>query len=378
MPAAAAALVLTGVLTLGERARVPAALLPLMILFVTFTLATGARGDVFETVKSMGVVGGWLAALWGGAVANRRERRLVVRVFLVVAFCQVLVMLGETILASDLVRSRIAATSGEAYVLRPNLVLGFGINRAQGTLGYPIPASTFLVVALTVVVFVRVASLLVRIMLVAFLSAGVLLTGTRGGLLALAVALAVGLVARSGVGLLARIVVAVVSAVGVIVVAPRFGDSLATGDEAFVHRFNILRAAGDIFHRPLGDLLIGSGLNSHGELYATGLLAQGTTGALDNAYVSLLVWMGLVGAAVVLGYLLVAFVSARRDLKPVLVAMAVHFVTYDALGWHAIALILWFVVGVALQRPADAVVLARTPRGSPVARPHQAEVLRVG
>ncbi|MBG6056997.1 putative membrane protein [Cryobacterium sp. MP_M5] len=323
------------------------------LLVAALVLPTIVQSDLQTSAKSLGIGLMWLLALFTGASLTRTERLHFLRYFIVIGCLEAVLSIGESLLKLDLVRDLITGSTSDAtYLVRGNVVLGDWTNRAQGTLGHPIPFAAFIAIALLILLFSgAVESRAVKIPCGLLLATGIALSGARSAAAALAVGFAVYCLsllisARGNVKAdprlrLAALATMALAAVGVFF----FARAAVIGDFSLLHRGAVLDATKDLAGLPVLRFIFGSGYNAAPKLYEAGFLHADGLQVIDNAVVSELVVSGVVG--VVLLCLLVAFgIRHSSHFGRALIATFVaFFFFFDLFSWHAIAFLFFAALG---------------------------------
>ena len=179
-PLIAAILVLAGMLFHTKSFRIPTAAFWLFIMIAAYAMSSAASGSMENFTKSLSIGLMWMMAVIIGANMQSGEKTKFLGIVLIAAILEALLAAGETLVGSADIRSLIAAAQDGQYLVRPNTILGSWTNRAQGTIGYPIPLAHFLTLSVALALFVPTRiSALKRLLLVLILFVGILLTGTR-------------------------------------------------------------------------------------------------------------------------------------------------------------------------------------------------------
>lgn len=370
---------IVGLLSFGPRLRIPVSMLGMLLLTMLLVVSTGAREGTSDTAKALGIGLMWSTALLCGWVMDAKMRQVLVRFLLIVAAIETGVAVLESLVNSEVVRTFVAGTTEDLYIVRDNTILGDWTNRAQGTLGYPIPLAHLLSLAWVMAAVSGAVRGPWQWALVAWLTLGIALTGTRTALVAVVVAVLVFIIVRRRKQVMAVLAAVIAGAVGVVVLINYLALAEAADDASFTHRVGVIQAAQQLFDRDIQHVLFGSGVNSQSSLVGA-IFKDGVTGAVDNAYITVFISAGLLGFLVFLSYFLTAFVVATPATRAILALFGVFFFSYDAVWWHLIAVLFWITVGTAFgerrDRRATAVLVdlhqLRQPRlaskGAPVAK----------
>nr|RZI35513.1 hypothetical protein BJQ95_02101 [Cryobacterium sp. SO1] len=341
--------------------RLPKSSILVALLSLMLVLPTVVQSDLNTTAKSFGIGAMWVLVFLSAANIKRDQRRRVAVAFVVAACAEAVLAILESLVKVEFVRELITGSAAEQrYILRDNLILGDWTNRAQGTLGYPIPFAAFLVVGL----FVALLSGVIRgrlwvLSVVVLLTTGIILSGTRSAAAALAVGLAtwcVSLVVSAhlhkkklpGVRL-AVVATLIVGAAGVAFLI----RSVLIGDFSLLHRGAVIDTAWGLRDLPLLRLLFGSGYNSAPILFDEGILSTGGLETIDNALITQMIVSGLVGLLLLVSILVLAVKRADLATRSVLTALVAFYFFFDVMAWHAMTGILLGAVGFAATTKPD-------------------------
>lgn len=339
--------------------------LPLVLLLafaVLFVASTVATADTSRIAKAGGIAAMWavlaVAGLWmsrsRGEMASRIEP-----VVLAIGLVQVAISLLEAADAPA-IRTWVAANAEGVYDLRLNTILGDWTIRTQGTFGYPIPLAAFLAVALVVVAAGRRPPL-VRLAVAAAFMVGIMLTGSRSGLIAAAAGVSVVLLVRlwekRGTRDFTRTlgVLVGVTVLGLGVGMYYFVRALSSGDFSLIHRSSMVSSTFE-FLLGAGPLtaVFGVGYGGVERAIASGDLGSVDTPVVDNAYLSAFLNSGILGGLIFVGLVVVSAVVARWAVaRGVIVAIGASFFFFDAMQWHAIAALFCVTVGAVAEPPSQ-------------------------
>jgi len=352
-PVIVAVALIIALLSFGGGLRIPLSMLGVLALTVILVVSTGAREGTSDTVKALGIGLMWSSALLCGMAMDANVRRFLVRFLLVVATIETGVAVLETLVGLEAIRGSVAGTTSDVYIVRANTILGDWTNRAQGTLGYPIPLAHFLSIAWILTAVSDAIRGRWRWMLLVWLTLGILLTGTRTALVAVAVGLVVAVLVRSRRRVIPVFIVIVAAFGGAGFLANYLAQADESNDASFTHRFGVLQAAQQLFGRDIAYVLFGSGVNSQGSLFGGVIFQDGVTGAIDNTYLTMFICAGLLGFIIFIGFFVTAFIAASTPTRAVLAVFGVFFFSYDAVWWHLIATLFWLTIGMAFAERRD-------------------------
>ncbi|MFF2316484.1 O-antigen ligase family protein [Arthrobacter sp. NPDC058097] len=352
-PLLAGLLIFAGSLPYLQRFRVPSSAILVGLLVAVYVAASAASGVTDNFVKSLSIGFLWFVAFLVAANVEPNEKSRFFKLVLVAAVLELAIAVGETLIGLPSIRSMVAATQDGIYTVRPNTILGAWTNRAQGTIGYPIPLAHFFALGLAIVVFAHLGlSIFNRWLAAILLFAGILLTGTRSGVAAALASLAAGLlVSRRGEQSKLRIwllvLLATAALLGVLILMDQ--ENLST-DGSFTHRVGVLTSIGEIVRLPAERVLFGSGLNSHESLFELGYLGTSGTFAVDNGFITLLIYTGVVGLVSFLVVTGRALGHGTPDEVSVLVGSLTFSMTYDFINWHLHAALFFAMAGLTFSR----------------------------
>lgn len=338
------------------------------LVFILSTVGAATGGE--RVAKAAGIALMWVVV--AAAAATLRDdrpsaRRLGLTV-VVAAGVQVVIVALETLAGWELVRRWVAANTDGIYELRANTILGDWTIRAQGTLGYPIPLAAFLAVALVVAAVMSGLRRSVRIVLIVAFALGILLTGSRSGVVSAISGVVVYLVLevhrRGGLRALRRrqLWVAIAATVLALLVAGYFlVRSLATADFSLFHRASVIDATGQVlFGQGPWKALFGLGYGGIERAFEDGAFGAMGASVTDNAFVSILLLTGLIGGTLFTLAIAATFWFASNRIRAILVTLVVSFFFFDAMQWHVIAFLLCVCIGITHRGAPDRVAAHRS------------------
>jgi hypothetical protein len=311
--------------------------------------------DISTITKAVGIGVMWLLILLISASLGRADYTLLLRFGVGAACVESVLAFCESALRIPFVRQFITGSATtNTYVVRPNLILGGWINRAQGTVGYPIPFSAVLVVAALIVVFSgAITTLRWKLVILGLLGTAILFSGTRSALVALAIGLAIGFVptlirSRSNRGhkfnlwLFGGLTAALAAgAITYLVLA------IVNGDFSVVHRGTVVDEAWSLTRLPPLRLIFGSGYDSTQRLYAEGFLHVDSVAVVDNAFITQVVTSGLVGLAALVLAIVVGLKGQTLTGRVVIASLVTFMFSFDVFSWHLITFLLIVALGTA-------------------------------
>jgi hypothetical protein len=353
--------------------RLPKSTILVALLSLMLVLPTVIQTDMSTTAKAVGIGAMWVLVFLGAANLRRDLRPRIAVAVIVAACAEALLAVLESLVKLDVVREQITGSAAEQnYILRDNLILGDWTNRAQGTLGYPIPFAAFLTIGLFVALLSGVIrSRLLVAAVVVLITGGIVLSGTRSAAVALAVGLGtwcVSLIISAIVhkkklpGLKLAVTATLVVGAGV---AAFLARAVLIGDFSLLHRGAVIDTAWGLRDLPLPRLLFGSGYNTSGKLFDEGILTTGGLQTIDNALISQVIASGLVGLVLLLVVLVLAIKRADIATRSVLTAIVAFYFFFDVMAWHAMTGVFFVAVGFAVTTKSDSVTAADTRDSDP-------------
>lgn len=321
-----------------------------------FVSSTMLAGDLTKSSQAIGITCMWISALLIGANINRQQWRRILLLLIVLGLVETSIAMSETILANDLVRSLVASDTSGMYSVRENQISNLIPNRAQGTIGYPIPFSHFIAISFVVTLCSEsVKSSKLKLLLLFVLTVGLILSGSRSSIAAAGVAMALYLLIRS---VSHRADLRLVCAATFIPLLAILAWDLMyresnTGDYSFVHRFGVLSSVDDIIGLSLQQLTIGSGYNSHEILFQRGIVPGVATYAVDNAFVSIVISSGILGLVFFFGLYIGSFRQADTMTRVLLAMTFIFGFSYDFPYWHLIMFVTLLFIGRSFADKGD-------------------------
>lgn len=351
-PAIAFAVLIFGSSTQILNFRLDRKLVFVLILAVVFAVSTVIRGDFGLILTAACMASMWIAVFLVSSNMRSGEWKAFVRLFLVLCLMQAALAVLETVLQSTYVREYVTAAIDRGYPLRPNTILGDWTNRAQGTMGYPIPFGHMLSIGTALLLTPQfVQSAKIRVSLALLFVGAILLSGTRTALIAVVVVALVTwlLLAKRKRSIPTYAFILMFLPVISLIMWNILDASTLTTDTSFLHRFGVLESVVAIFSLGALQILVGGGYNSHVDLFMGGLIEAHGTFAVDNAFITFLITSGCLGLGAVIAALLKAFRHAQRDTLAVLLIFVVFGMSYDFQNWHALMFLFCAFLGHALS-----------------------------
>jgi hypothetical protein len=336
----------------GRPRSVVALLLGLAYFFLLFlsTVLTGLGLELVDLVVL--IIAPSLLALLIARRMTGQNFRVFARGFVVFAVFQVAVSTID-LLFMPIPFFGYAIVSGTRL---SNSLLFDAVFREQGLAGHPIVMALILVVAI-VLLWRNSAELsnAGRIIVLALLVWGLVISGTRSAIVALVAGilfLAIVNARTLGARLRNLGLVVVVTALALTnSVVFSYVASVATGlseSGSYSHRAGALEAVpGLINGLPIGRLFFGSGAGSEPVLFASGFLQQDGFNIIDNQFVTTLVSVGLIGLALIAILIVRTLLLGTPTTRGLLVVMVVMMNSFDLLRWTGPAIVFFAIVALA-------------------------------
>lgn len=232
-----------------------------------------------------------------------------------------------------------------------------GTTRAQGLVEHPIQCA-FVLAAGVLLAATDSTRWNYRLNLGAaiVLTGGIVLTGARSAIIALAISGLVAFVLLAQTNRQRWLAVAMLVASGIFLTtsplaAAFLEDSTSTllNSGSFTHRAGSWEVVEPLMSaRPWYEQLLGSGVGSVSELYARGVLMRWSPlETFDNQLLTTLATAGLVGLTIVVAAMLASFAGGERRTRVLIVFIAVMFFSFDLLQWIGPTLIFFVILGAA-------------------------------
>lgn len=220
---------------------------------------------------------------------------------------------------------------------RDNPFVNNELVRAQGTFGHPIPFAVFCGFAL-IIAWSNPArwSQKWRLINIGIAVAGLVLSGTRSAVLAIALGILVHVALNTSLTRWLRSFV-LIGMVGVVLFNIDIGISkLATElmeSGSFTHRLGGLSSVPALMGRPAAEAWFGNGFGSVTQLYDRHLMQQIFMRTVDNMLVYALGTMGIVGLVALLAFSAVTIYLADRTVRAILVMVFAMYFSFDLWTW---------------------------------------------
>lgn len=323
----------------------------LFVLFVTVTSIANAAGGDAERVSIMLSQGVFILTLLATATRLSERGRWAVLVALgLLGAVQFIVAAGEQFLGTPAMWPRVNGT--DDITNRPNYFSDALAGRSLGTTSMMITLGAF--VGASFLACLKLAGRRRRgiwLFLAALSVATIIFSGTRSAVLATGAALIVWifLAWRSY-----QRVFAIIGLVLATLAAAQFNVSALLGFSnfetslSFVHRAGVISSIGALLDMPSGVLF------GHGGVGASQILQESLAGArgvpaFDNTYVRELAVSGLVGAVLLIGFMLRVLLSGSRMSKVFIVFFAAMGMSFDLFTWNLMFVLVALTVAGALS-----------------------------
>lgn len=332
----------------------PRNFLLIALLALTLIVPTVFYGTSQDVVKSTGIAAMWIVVFFGAANLPATQRPKLYWTILVAGVVESVLAILETLFRFEWLRVFVVGSAAEgAYVVRPNLILGDWTNRAQGTVGYPIPFAAFIVIALVLLVVGGIIqSYRVKVGLALLFVVALLLSGSRSSFVALGLAVGIILLSilqQNRKRVSRRQVALMLGALAVAAVGAAFFGlrALQSNDFSLMHRGGVVESALNVFSLPLPRVLWGSGYNSAEGLFESGVLNTTGLEVVDNTLVTQLIYSGVFGLLIFIALIIVGFSGSRIAGRAALAALVAFFFFFDIFNWHLITFLLFLFIGLA-------------------------------
>lgn len=275
-----------------------------------------------------------------GGLLTRREMLALLRVVCGIAVVQALLAIAE-VQGHEPWAVSLAATQDVGYLIRPNLVL-LGLLRASGTMGHPILLGVICSVAWIFVFARTVRRMPLKIALLALLSWGVLLSGSRSSLVALGVAVII-YFAHKHSSMSRKIRTLILIAV---IPLMWFYVNAAVQDARVLSPFSLSNRVGawarfvGALSRPGIEPLFGENSSFSLETVA------------DNQFLTTLGRYGVVGILILIAALVYAITSRSPVFSAVTASIGFMFLSFDVLSFSFPTLLFWLFVGASRSAAA--------------------------
>jgi hypothetical protein len=242
----------------------------------------------------------------------------------------------------------------------PNPFFDGSVQRVQGTMGHPIVFGLLMVLVIFVVLNgYRSRTWRWRTLTVLPLAFGLLIAGSRSPIIALIAGLVFWATFSGGrraspsrVLILLMVFVAATLSLGSSL-SGALDEFQGTG--SYQNRVGSIAAVPGLLNRSAGSALLGDGFGSEVDLFTHGLLQQNGFNIVDNQYVTSLATGGAFGVALLFLFLCLWWlgtVSVDRAFELIFVLI---FLSFDALKWPSVVIVLFALVGVSLKSTVERV-----------------------
>ncbi|MDY0892244.1 O-antigen ligase family protein [Frigoribacterium sp. CFBP9030] len=321
-----------------------------LLVFIFYVVSIVSTLIVFPSALNAVLRFAALAVIAAVVVSQFTRRDVLALVKFLVGFAVFQVALGVVevaVLGKPVLWGYGALPSG-LPALYPNTLLGEQVLRVQGTAGHPIPYAMLLAVAFVIVLHLHDEwRLRFRLGLLSILTVGLVLSGTRSALVAVAIVLAVKLVTtRSEKRILSVFAVGVAAVIVVVLLGSSIADAYRefTGTGSFYNRVGALASVPALLARDLREVLFGSGVGSEASLFGRGFLQQNGFNIVDNQLVTTLATGGVIGLVLLLLIIGVAVKRSDPLTRALIIVMVVAMFSFDYLRWFSMIMLLIVVV----------------------------------
>ena len=274
-------------------------------------------------------------ATTGGLLAED-DLRTVARWIVILGVCQAVLAFAEAQLLATWAQN-IAATNGELYRYRPNLVLD-GIGRASGTMGHPILLG--LICAIAAILTLNrdvVRSRPIGWALFIALAYGVVLSGSRSSVAALIVGTLVYFLhpkTKTRRSLRILIVLALIPTM-VIYISEAIAGARSVSIYSLNNRLDALPRFLETLNRPIENVFLGEGEN-----FSLNTVA-------DNQFLTTIGVYGLIGFLILVSGIIFALFSRRPTVTATVMVLAFMALSFDVLEWGFSSVMFWLLVGLS-------------------------------
>jgi|GEM_PF-6121219 len=313
------------------------------------------------------------AIVFAAATAKLNAWPTVAKVLILATAAEAALAVFEVLrLSTPLWRGGRILPDGTSTWMRNELVAS--IPRAQGTFGHPLPLAFMLVLGTLTLIRTRGFRLPLKVALFALMGTGVFVSGSRNAII-LFVALSALTLALPA--LLKRVPILLMLGIsGLLIAAPflldQFDRIVTTG--SVFHRVGAFESVSRLISsRGTLAVLFGDGSAATPRLYSEGLLQSDGLAAVDNQYVLTFAQNGLVGLAILVMMIVLAFRRASTTLRVLLLAVAITGMIFDLFTWPATGFTVWFVVAAAIARMSEPGTVSQITEDRPQLRPNAAQ-----
>lgn len=289
-----------------------------------------------------------IAVLWAGSSLTPESRQTVRRTVAATAL-----ILGSIAVAETFALGRLLFTpppvGQSAHAFFPGLV------RGEATTGQPLVLGLLLILG-ALVITQSSARLPARALGLAIITAGAVATGSASVVVVLVAAVLLDWFVR-GRGV-ARFYIVVTGLIAALIIGNRSTavEALARefGGTNVAHRLGSLDAIQRLVElRGIWSAMIGDGWGSAPRLYASGIIPQSASNAIDNQFVATLAQAGLLGAILLVAALVATVVRLPPGGRVIATAAIVTFLSFDVMMWAAPSALLALALSGVLTPPAS-------------------------
>ncbi len=360
---AVAALLVATALAVAIRVKVapPGALVALTALFfILGFVATSLVSDENEWLFfGLELLVAGTAIIFATAAAKLNAWPTVAKLLVLATAMEAALAIFEVLrLSAPIWRGGRILPDGTSTWMRNELVAS--IPRAQGTFGHPLPLAFMLVLGTLTLIRTQSFRPFVRFVLFVLLGAGVFVSGSRNAIILFVALSAVTLALPA---LVKRVPILFMVGVGGLAIAAPFlldqFEQIVTTGSVF-HRIGALESVTRLIdYRSTFSILFGDGSAATPRLYSEGLLQSDGLAAVDNQYVLTFAQNGLIGLAILIAMIAVAFRRASTTHRVLLLAIAITGMIFDLFTWPVVGFMVWFMIAAAFAQMAERGSLAR-------------------
>lgn len=344
---ATALVVVTALLTPRPQHRRAGPILSLLAFFSVYVLVTLAQvPEARSLVLRISIVS--LAFAFAATRCRARDLRVLLGGLIVLALVESVLGVAEFFVTGTPIPWGHRLNADGSYFDDTNKILGGGNMRVQGTTEHPIPYAVVLVMG-ALALSARWSSLVapVRLGAAGLMGLGLVLSGTRSALVALALGLVFLIFTSDRSTRALRIVTTILaSLVAVFAFFPVISGALHTliDSGSYENRASAIASVPGLLGQSARFVLFGHGAGSEPSLYLVGLLPQNGFENIDNQLVTSLATTGLVGVGLLVTVFLTGFRSAGRAARALILAMATMLFSFDYVAWSSMSALLAVVI----------------------------------
>jgi hypothetical protein len=330
----------------GRRVRIYGSAWFYLAFGVVYVVATASTGSGSNAVRAVLTVVASLFFLVAVSEMNADQRRTADGWVIGLAIVQASIAIWQKLFNEPILWGYLGTVPEATHAVNPIWEPG---GRAMGSLSHPIPLALIIGVGIILILSRARVRLLWRIAICGVLLAGLFASGTRSGVISVAVVGAVALLSsfRGRTRWFWRVVV-----VGGLVAASSqlslFGANIIAsliGTQSLEHRGTASDVAANLLNAGGINLWFGYGREGLDFLAQRGIIVSDVVLAIDNNFVTLLAVSGLVGLAAIIGLLLYGFSKGDTTSRLGLILVVSMFLSFDVSLWFPCTLVLLYFAG---------------------------------